>query len=172
MSDSLVGDALAFALGLAAGYYLHSRRRTSPAATDPTAPEAAMADSDQAKAEQQRLLDTIVIQCEHLGHMPSHIPSATVERASLSRDLRNLQRLGWGGDDHTNLCHYHNPGSRVGLDVLHVLCGIPGCGERATIPAGNANSGFGQLRNAGWTNVKGHREQRCLYCSGRPRPRW
>lgn len=168
MGDSLVAYGLLVAGGFAAGYYARSRRgATAPADVER---ESITAGGDP--QQQQRLVDTIVVRCERLDHMPGHAPAAVVERSSLASDVRNLQRLGWAGDGHANLCHYHNPGGSIGLDVLHVLCGTPDCGERTAINGRDVNTGFGRLRNDGWTNVTDHREPRCPYCSGRPRPRW
>lgn len=161
MSGDTWGYLTLGALGIGGGVLWRRFRTRHPVAPRPDRPA-------------YRRLDVVTITCEHLDHHYNQIPTATVGLANLVRDVRALRRLGWGGNDHTNVCRYHNPDSYIPLDKLHVACSSDtNCGERDTISTEYGGGGFGKLRNAGWVNVVGTADVACPYCSGRRRrPRW
>jgi hypothetical protein len=77
--------------------------------------------------------------------------------------MNTLERQGWAGTAHTNLCPVHN-GLGLALDTLHVVCETPGCGERATMRYRSMPTAFGRLRWDGWRNRGDH--VICPYCAG------
>jgi len=156
------------ALAVAGGYlYWRRKNRSTSTNTETKVPEMA-----EPVAPVMRRLDIVVVRCEHLDHHPGYAPTAPLTRENSSRDVRALRRLGWGGSDHSNLCHYHNPGAGVPLDKVHVLCDMPNCGERDVLRTSDLESAFGRLAGKGWVNTDSGATW-CLYCSGRrDRPRW
>lgn len=153
--------------GVAAGV-LYFRRNTPPASENR---ELVVVDEPSPSGPTLRRLDVVTVRCEHLDHHPGYAPKAVLTRAHSSRDLRALRRLGWGGDDHTSSCRYHNPAGQTPLDKVHVLCDA-GCGERDVLRTSDVEAEFGRLAGRGWTNTD-EGAVWCPYCSGnRDRPRW
>jgi hypothetical protein len=170
-SDPLGYLALA-AAGI--GYLVYRRRRPltgEPApedAADPPTDTSSEAPSEPATPEPElRQLDTVTIRCEHLDHRDA-APAVVLSKQNPSAALRTLERQGWAGTEHTNLCHYHNP-HRQPLETLHVTCDTVGCGERATLAYRELQVSFGRLRWDGWRN-RGDLTL-CPYCAGTRRHR-
>lgn len=165
------GDPLGYLALAAAGIGFLAYRLRRPVTAKPAVPEDATEESTDSSAQatepavpplELRQLDTVTIRCENLDHRDA-VPALVLSKQNPAAALRTLERQGWAGIEHTNLCPYHNP-HQLPLETLHVTCDTAGCSERATLAYRDIQVSFGQLRWDGWRNRGGL--TLCPYCAG------
>lgn len=164
-------DPLGYLALAAAGIGFLVYRFRHPVTAKPAVPEDATGEATDTSGQptgatvpllELRQLDTVTIRCENLDHRDA-VPAVVLSKQNPAAALRTLERQGWAGIEHTNLCPYHNP-HRQPLETLHVTCDTAGCTERATLAFRDLQVSFGQLRWDGWRN-RGERSL-CPYCAG------